>query len=74
MSDPTVAYGPEDRLIALPEVMSIVGCGKTIIYRWVREGTFPEHATPAVPPRAGARQRFENGCSSSSKPVRPDNE
>ena len=46
MSDPTVAYGPEDRLIALPEVISIVGYGKTIIYRWVREGAFPEPCHP----------------------------
>ncbi len=35
-----------DRLIALPEVMSIVGYGKTIIYRWIRQGTFPRQCHP----------------------------
>lgn len=35
-----------DRLIPLPEVMSIIGYGKTIIYRWVREGDFPAPCHP----------------------------
>lgn len=35
-----------DRLIALPEVMNIAGYGKTKIYAWVRQGTFPEPCHP----------------------------
>ena len=35
-----------DRLIALPEVMSIVGYGKTIIYRWIKQQTFPAPCHP----------------------------
>ena len=31
-----------DRLLKLPEVMSIAGLGKTMIYRRVRQGTFPQ--------------------------------
>ena len=30
-----------DRLIKLPEVMRRVGIGKTMIYRRIKEGTFP---------------------------------
>lgn len=35
-----------DRLIPLPEVMSIVGYGKTIIYKWIKQRTFPEPCHP----------------------------
>lgn len=35
-----------DRLIALPEVMAIVGYGKTIIYRWIKQGDFPKPCHP----------------------------
>ena len=41
-----------DRLIALPEVKNIVGYGKTKIYAWVREGTFPQ---PCHPGGCGSR-------------------
>jgi prophage regulatory protein len=30
-----------DRLIKLPEVMRRVGLGKTMIYRLIKEGSFP---------------------------------
>ncbi len=31
-----------DRLIKLPEVIAIVGLGKTMIYRKMRAGSFPQ--------------------------------
>lgn len=37
---------PEDRLIPLPRVIEIAGLGKTMIYRKVREGTFPKPCKP----------------------------
>lgn len=37
---------PNDRLIALPEVMKTIGYGKTIIYRWIRQGSFPKPCHP----------------------------
>ena len=36
----------EDRLIAIAEVMAVVGFGKTIIYRWIKLGTFPPPCHP----------------------------
>ncbi len=35
-----------DRLIALPEVIDIAGIGKTMIYRLVRKGRFPQPFRP----------------------------
>lgn len=37
---------PADRLLRLPDVMSIVGWGKTMIYRKVRAGEFPQPYKP----------------------------
>lgn len=36
----------DDRLIALPRVKEITGLGKTMIYRKVREGNFPQPCKP----------------------------
>lgn len=36
----------DDRLIKLPEVMQIVGLGKTMIYRKVRQHSFPQPFKP----------------------------
>ena len=41
-----VDYGFEDRLIPLDAVMQIAGVGKTMIYRKMREGTFPKACKP----------------------------
>jgi len=35
-----------DRFLTLDEVKSIAGLGKTMIYRKMREGTFPQQAKP----------------------------
>lgn len=36
----------DDRLLPLPAVIEIAGIGKTMIYRKVREGTFPRPCKP----------------------------
>ncbi len=36
-----VDYGLDDRLIPLDAVIQIAGIGKTMIYKLMREGTFP---------------------------------
>ena len=41
-----VDYGLDDRLIPLDAVMQIAGIGKTMIYRKMREGTFPRSCKP----------------------------
>jgi prophage regulatory protein len=37
---------PQDRLLKLPQVMEIVGLGKTMIYRMIRAGEFPQPFKP----------------------------
>lgn len=39
-------YGLDDRLLPLPAVMQMTGIGKTMIYRKMREGTFPRACKP----------------------------
>lgn len=41
-----VDYGLEDRLIPIDAVMQLAGIGKTMIYRKMREGTFPKACKP----------------------------
>lgn len=41
-----VDYGLEDRLLPLDAIMQIAGIGKTMIYRKVRDGTFPQPCKP----------------------------
>ncbi|HVJ00632.1 MAG TPA: AlpA family phage regulatory protein [Sphingomonas sp.] len=41
-----VDYGLDDRLIPLAVVTEIAGIGKTMIYRLMREGTFPKSCKP----------------------------
>lgn len=41
-----VDYGLDDRLIPLDAVIQIAGIGKTMIYRKMREGTFPKACKP----------------------------
>lgn len=41
-----VDYGLDDRLIPLDAVMQIAGIGKTMIYRKMREGSFPKSCKP----------------------------
>lgn len=41
-----VDYGLDDRLIPLDAVMQIAGIGKTMIYRKMREGSFPRSCKP----------------------------
>jgi prophage regulatory protein len=41
-----VDYGLDDRLLPIDAVIQLAGIGKTMIYRKVREGTFP---TPCKP-------------------------
>lgn len=41
-----VDYGVEDRLLPLDAIMQIAGIGKTMIYRKMREGTFPKACKP----------------------------
>lgn len=35
-----------DRLIGLPEVVSIAGIGRAMIYRKIKDGTFPRQCKP----------------------------
>lgn len=39
-------YALEDRLLPLDAVMQVAGIGKTMIYRKMREGTFPMCCKP----------------------------
>ncbi len=39
-------YGVEDRLLPIDAVMQIAGIGKTMIYRKMRDGTFPKACKP----------------------------
>lgn len=41
-----VDYGLDDRLLPLNVVIELAGIGKTMIYRKVREGTFPKPCKP----------------------------
>jgi prophage regulatory protein len=41
-----IDFNVEDRLLPLPAVMEIAGIGKTMIYRKMREGTFPQCCRP----------------------------
>jgi prophage regulatory protein len=41
-----VDYGLEDRLLPIDAVMQIAGIGKTMIYRKMREGSFPRCCKP----------------------------
>ncbi len=41
-----VDYGLDDRLIPLDAVMQLAGIGKTMIYRKMRDGTFPKACKP----------------------------
>lgn len=41
-----VDYALEDRLLPISVVMEIAGIGKTMIYRKMREGTFPKCCKP----------------------------
>lgn len=41
-----VDYSLEDRLLPLDAVMQIAGIGKTMIYRKMRDGTFPKCCKP----------------------------
>lgn len=41
-----VDYGVEDRLLPIDAVMQIAGIGKTMIYRKMKEGTFPRACKP----------------------------
>ena len=41
-----VDYNLDDRLLPIAVVMEIVGIGKTMIYRKMREGTFPRCCKP----------------------------
>lgn len=41
-----VDYGLDDRLIPLEAVIQIAGIGKTMIYRKMREGSFPKSCKP----------------------------
>lgn len=41
-----VDYGLDDRLIPLEAVTQIAGIGKTMIYRLMRQGTFPRSCKP----------------------------
>lgn len=43
---PEVDYGIDDRLLPLPAVMQIAGIGKTMIYRLMGEGNFPQSCKP----------------------------
>lgn len=37
---------PTDRLLKLSEVLELTGLGKTMIYRMMREGRFPQQFKP----------------------------
>ncbi|WP_260600456.1 helix-turn-helix transcriptional regulator [Sphingomonas endolithica] len=41
-----VDYGLDDRLLPIDAVIQLAGIGKTMIYRKVREGTFPVPCKP----------------------------
>jgi len=41
-----VDYGIDDRLLPIGVVMEIAGIGKTMIYRKMRDGTFPRCCKP----------------------------
>jgi prophage regulatory protein len=41
-----VDYGLDDRLLPIGVVMELAGIGKTMIYRKMREGTFPRCCKP----------------------------
>lgn len=41
-----VDYGLDDRLIPIDAVIQIAGIGKTMIYRKMREGSFPKACKP----------------------------
>ncbi|CAN5571642.1 hypothetical protein BH10PSE14_BH10PSE14_06150 [soil metagenome] len=41
-----IDYNVEDRLLPIDAVMEIAGIGKTMIYRKMREGTFPQCCKP----------------------------
>ena len=41
-----IDFGLEDRLLPLEAVKQIAGLGKTMIYRKMREGTFPQSCKP----------------------------
>lgn len=41
-----VDYGVDDRLIPIDAVMQIAGIGKTMIYRKMRDGSFPRSCKP----------------------------
>uniref|UniRef100_UPI0035CA119A helix-turn-helix transcriptional regulator n=1 Tax=uncultured Sphingomonas sp. TaxID=158754 RepID=UPI0035CA119A len=41
-----VDYNLDDRLLPIAVVMEIAGIGKTMIYRKMREGTFPKCCKP----------------------------
>lgn len=41
-----VDYGLDDRLLPIDVVMEIAGIGKTMIYRKMRDGTFPRCCKP----------------------------
>lgn len=43
---PAVDYGLDDRLLPIAAVSQIAGIGKTMIYRKVKEGTFPKPCKP----------------------------
>jgi prophage regulatory protein len=45
---------PEDRFLKLTEVIQIAGIGKTMIYRLIRLGTFPQPYRPG-----GASSRWD---------------
>lgn len=42
----TVDYGLDDRLLPIDIVIELAGIGKTMIYRKMREGTFPRCCKP----------------------------
>jgi prophage regulatory protein len=46
----------EGRLLKIDQVMEIAGLGKTMIYRKVRDGTFPRPCKPG-----GASTRWDEG-------------
>lgn len=41
-----VDYGFDDRLLPIAAVIEMAGIGKTLIYKKVREGTFPRPCKP----------------------------
>ena len=49
-------YQLSDRLLPLEAIMQMVGLGRTMIYRKIREGTFPKPFKPG-----GASSRWSEG-------------